>query len=110
MGNPSDVAGMLAGHWQPAGFSPSGEEWPSRAIFVSELGLRESAQGATVAQATLDGRLVVVITDPDGPKLYVAHTGPACPVRFDVTGKGGGRRDFSQYGMQFHIAAPRNAQ
>lgn len=110
MGNSPDVAGMLAGHWQQAGSAPSGEEWPSRAIFVSELGLRESAQGATMAQATLNGRLVVVVTYPDGSKLYVANTGPAYPVRFDVTGNAGGRRDFSQYGTQFHITVPSGAQ
>lgn len=37
---------------------------------------------------------------------YVANTGPAYPVRSDVTGNAGGRRDFNQYGTQFHIAAP----
>ena len=31
-------------------------------------------------------------------------------VRFDATGNGGGRRDFSQYGAYFHITAPKNAQ
>jgi hypothetical protein len=49
MGNTPDVANMMAGQWQRTGSAPSGEEWPSRAIFVSELGLRESAQDATVA-------------------------------------------------------------
>jgi hypothetical protein len=110
MGNTPDVANMMAGQWQRTGSAPSAEEWPSRAIFVSELGLRESAQDATVAQATLDGRRVVVITYPDGSKLYVASTGPAYPVRLDAAGNGGGRRDFSQYGTQFHITAPENAQ
>lgn len=110
MGNTPDVAGMMAGQWERTGSAPSGEEWPSRAIFVSELGLRESAQGATVTQARLDGRLVVVVTYPDGSKLYVANTGPAYPVRFDVTGNGGGRRNFSQYAAQFHVTAPENAQ
>jgi hypothetical protein len=110
MGNTPDVANMMAGQWQRTGSAPSGDEWPSRAIFVSELGLRESAQDATVTQATLDGRRVVVVTYPDGSRLYVANTGPAYPVRLDVTGNGGGRRDFSQYGTQFHITAPKNAQ
>jgi hypothetical protein len=41
---------------------------------------------------------------------YVANTGPAYPVWFDATGNGGGRRDFSQYGTQFHITASENAQ
>jgi hypothetical protein len=110
MGNTPDVANMMAGQWQRTGSAPSGEEWPSRAIFVSELGLRESAQDATVAQGTLDGRRVVVVTYPDGSRLYIANTGPAYPVRLDATGNGGGRRDFSQYGTQFHITAPENAQ
>lgn len=110
MGNTPDVAGMMAGQWQRTGSAPAADEWPSRAIFVSELGLRESAQDATVAQATLDGRRVVVVTYPDGSKLYVANTGPAYLVRFDATGNGGGRRDFMQYGGSFHITAPKNAQ
>lgn len=110
MGNTPDVAGMLAGQWQQAGSVLPGGAWPSRAIFVTELGLRESAEGATLAQATLDSRLVVVVTYPDGSKLYVANTGPAYPVRFNVTGNGGGQRDFSQYGTKFHITAPKNAQ
>lgn len=110
MGNTPDVANMMAGHWQRTGSAPSVDEWPSRAIFVSELGLRESAQDATVTQATLDGRRVVIVTYPDGSKLYVANTGPAYLVRLDATGNGGGRRDFSQYGTQFRITAPENAQ
>lgn len=106
MGNAPDVAGMMAGQWQQTGSAPSGQEWPSRAIFAGELGFRESAQDAAVAQATLGGRLVVVITYSDGSKLFVANTGPAYPVRFEVTGSAGGRRDFSQYGAQFHTSAP----
>lgn len=107
MGNAPDVAGMMAGQWQQTGSAPSRQEWPSRAIFASELGFRESGQDAAIAQATLGGRLVVVITYFDGSKLYVANTGPAYPVRFEVTGNAGGRRDFSQYGAQFHITAPK---
>jgi hypothetical protein len=110
MGNTRDVAEMMAGHWQRTGSAPSGNEWPSRAIFVGELGMREAAPDATVAQTVLDGHRVVVVTYDDGSKLYVANKGPAYPVRFDATGDGGGRRVFSQYGTQFHIAAPKNAQ
>jgi hypothetical protein len=110
MGNTSDVASMMAGEWQRTGSAPLGNEWPSRDIFVSELAMRESASDATVAQTTLNGRRVVVVTYDDGSKLYVANTGPAYPLRFDATGNGGGRRDFSQYGGSFHITAPKNAQ
>jgi hypothetical protein len=110
MGNTPDVANMMAGQWQRTGSAPSGNEWPSRDIFVSELAVRESAPDATVAQTTLNGRRVVVVTYDDGSKLYVANTGPAYPLRFDVTGNGGGRRDLSQYGGSFHITAPKNAQ
>ena len=110
MGNAPDVASMLAGHWQRTGSAPSGEEWPARAIFVSELGLRESAQDATVAQAALDGRRVVVVTYQDGSRLYVANAGPAYPVRFDAAGSGGGQRNFSEYGTQPHITAPESAR
>jgi hypothetical protein len=79
MGNAPDVAGMMAGQWQQTGSAPSGQEWPSRAIFVGELGFRESAQDAAVAQATLGGRLVVVITYSDGSKTLRRQHRPRLP-------------------------------
>ena len=38
-----------------------------------------------------------------------AATGPEYPLRFDVTGDTGGRRDFSGYGAALHIAVPSGA-
>jgi hypothetical protein len=43
-------------------------------------------------------------TSPAAPRPTAA--GPACPLRFDVTG---GQRDFSGYGAAVHIVAPAGA-
>ena len=51
----------------------------------------------------------MIITYQDGSELYVATTGPAYPLRFDVAGDTGGQRDFSDYGTAFHIVAPTDA-
>jgi hypothetical protein len=58
--------------------------------------------------ATLAGHKVVVVTYPDGSKLYVANTGPAYPLRFTDTGAVGSR-EFSEYGAAIHITAPPSA-
>jgi hypothetical protein len=60
---------------------------------------------AKVEQATLDGAKVVVLSQPNGSKLYVANTGPAYPVRIDDK-TSGTQLDFTQYGMDFQLAAP----
>ena len=63
-----------------------------------------------VRQATLNGRKVVVVTDQrTGGKIYVANTGPAYPLRLDFMGPHPQRLDFSDYGANFHITAPRTA-
>jgi hypothetical protein len=62
----------------------------------------------SVSQATLNGRKVVVVSDPEGGKLYVANTGPAYPLLVTVPG-GGKRISFSRYGANFHVPTPREA-
>jgi hypothetical protein len=108
MGNPPDAQGMLANKWVKSGSAKQMLTPFSLATFASELTAEEFAHGGTVTQSTLAGQKVVVVTYPDGSKLYVANTGPAYPLRFDATGSVGGRRDFNQYGATFHITAPPN--
>ena len=62
-----------------------------------------------MAQATLDGKQVVVVSLQDGSKLYVANTSVPYPLRGDFMGRAGGRIDFTQYGADFRITAPENA-
>jgi hypothetical protein len=62
-----------------------------------------------VEQTTLDGNKVVVISQKDGSKLYVANTGPPYPLRGEKRGANAGRTDFTEYGADFHITAPANA-
>jgi hypothetical protein len=109
MGNPPDTQGLLANKWVKSGSSTDMLTPFSRATFASELTAEELTHGGTVTQSALAGQKVIVATYPDGSKLYVASTGTAYPLRFDVAGSVGGRRDFSEYGTAFHITAPPNA-
>jgi hypothetical protein len=108
MGNPPDTQGLLANKWVKSGSARDMLTPFSLATFASELTAEEFTHGGTVAQSTLVGQNVVVVTYPDDSRLYVANTGPAYPLRFDAAGSVGGRRDFSQYGAAFHITAPPN--
>lgn len=110
MGNPAGTAGMMAGRWYKVSSAQAPGTTPlSLAFFTAELAAHATITRATVTPGTLAGRQVAVIAYPDGSKLYVAATGPAYPLRFDVTGDTGGRRDFSDYGAAVHIAAPGGA-
>ena len=73
-----------------------------------QLSRNESPVDPAVAQATLDGKQVVVVSLQDGSKLYVANTGATYPLRGDFKGRAGGRIDFTQYGADFRITAPEN--
>ena len=65
--------------------------------------------GAKVQQATVNGRKVVVVSWPDGSKLYVANTGPAYPLRAKFKGGYPAWVVFSEYNVPFDVAAPSNA-
>jgi hypothetical protein len=108
MGNPPDTQGLLANKWVKSGSARDMLTPFSLATFASELTAEEFTHGSTVAQSTLAGQNVVVVTYPDDSRLYVANTGPAYPLRFDAAGSVGGQRYFSQYGAAFHITAPPN--
>ena len=62
-----------------------------------------------VTQATLDGQQVVVLTQQNGSKLYVANSGRAYPLRGNYNGPAPGRIDFTEYGTDVRITAPENA-
>ena len=61
---------------------------------------------ATVEQDTVSGKPVVVITTKQDDRLYVADTGTPYPVRIVTAATG--PLDFSQFGANFHITAPRD--
>jgi len=109
MGNP-DTTGLPLHQWVTAGPARQMLTPFSLASLASELTAEESAHGGggTVTQSMLAGHKVVVVTYPDGSKLYVANVGTAYPLRFDDTGAVGSRT-FSQYGAAFHITAPPRA-
>ena len=63
---------------------------------------------ATVDQAVLNGSTVVVLSQQNGSRLYVANTGPTYPLRIEDKSSGA-QLDFSQYGEDFHLSAPSDA-
>lgn len=109
MGNP-DTASLRVNQWVRVGSARQTLTPFSLATLAFELTAEESAHGGagTVTQALLAGQKTVVVTYPDGSKLYVADVGTAYPLRFDGTGAVGSRT-FSQYGAAFHITAPPSA-
>lgn len=110
MGNPAGTVGMMAGRWFKVSSAQAPGTTPlSLAFFTAELSAHATMAGAVVTAGTLAGRQVAVVAYPDGSKLYVAATGRPYPLRFDVTGDTGGRRDFSDYGAALRIVAPGGA-
>jgi hypothetical protein len=108
MGNPPGAMSDYANTW--VRFNPGEMTAPVRlGDLAAELTTREYLPEGAARQATLNGQKVVVVTYPDGSELYVANTGPAYPLRLDIPGPAGGRRDFSQYGKDFNITAPKGA-
>lgn len=76
---------------------------------VAQLTRNDSPLAPKVERTTLDGRKVLVLSQRDGSKVYIANTGPAYPLRTEGKGRNTARIDFSEYGADFHITAPTNA-
>jgi hypothetical protein len=108
MGNP-DTQNLPVNKWVRSGSAEQMLTPFSLASLGSELTAEESAHGGagTVTRSVLAGKTVVVVSYPDGSKLYVANSGTAYPLRFDDTGAVGSR-GFSEYGAAFRITAPPN--
>jgi hypothetical protein len=81
----------------------------SLAELADQLVHDDSPVDPQVRQATLDGQQVVVLTQQNGSKLYVANTGRAYPLRGEYNGPAPGRIAFTEYGTDLRITAPKNA-
>jgi hypothetical protein len=81
----------------------------SLAELADQLVHDDSPVEPQVTQATLHGQQVVVLTQQNGSKLYVANTGRAYPLRGEYKGAAPGRITFTEYGTDFRITAPENA-
>jgi hypothetical protein len=109
-GAPAAVQRLAAGRWVKLSAKQGRWEGLSLDAFAGQLAINnDSPPEPTVQQMTLDGRKVVVISEQNGSRLYVANTGPAYPLRGDYKGVGAGRVDFTDYGADFHITPPRGA-
>jgi len=76
---------------------------------AAQLTKFDSPLETKVEQTTLDGAKVVVISQQNGSKLYVANTGTAYPLRGVIKGENAGQIDFTEYGASFDITAPPDA-
>lgn len=108
LGAPPEALPRLAGRWVKA--TPQQKDLAGFSLdsLAAALAKTDSLLVPTVEQTMLDGRQVVVISQQDGSKLYVANTGPAYPLRAENKGKDAGRFDLTEYGADFHITAPSN--
>jgi hypothetical protein len=109
LGIAPEMHSLGAGRWlKLAPPEASGLEGFSVDSFAQQLTVNESPLETEVEQTELDGRRVVVISNQDGSKLYVANTGPAYPIRGELKGANDGRIDFSEYDVDFQITAPQS--
>jgi hypothetical protein len=110
IGAPASVQRQAAGRWAKLSAQQASglEGLSSLDSFAAELTKNDSPLLPGVEQTTFEGTKVVVIGQQDGSKLYVANTGPALPLHAENKGKDAGRLDFTEYGTDFHIAAPSN--
>jgi hypothetical protein len=110
LGIPPEMQRLGAGRWLK--LSPqeaSGLEGFSLDSIAQQLTTSESPLETEVEQTELDGTRVVVISNQDGSKLYVANAEPAYPLRGEFKGANAGRIDFSEYDVDFQISAPQNS-
>ena len=80
----------------------------SLAEFAAQLAKNESPLDPHVARDTLGGKPVAVLTQRNGSKLYIANTGTAYPLHGDYKGEAPGRLDFSDFGVEVRITAPKH--
>jgi hypothetical protein len=104
---PPAVEGF-AGHWVKLRLGQVKLDAMSLDSLVSLVTDDAWRMASTVEQATLDGRKVVSLGRQDGSRLYVANTGPAYPVRIEDKSNGS-RVEFTEQGVDFHIATPGDA-
>jgi hypothetical protein len=109
LGVPPEMHGLGADRWlKLAPQEASGLEGFSLDSFAQQLTTNESPLETEVEQTELGDRRVVVISQENGSRLYIANTGPAYPIRGELKGANEGRIDFSEYGVDFQITAPEN--
>jgi hypothetical protein len=107
LGISAAVGSRVAGHWFKApGRQASGMAGFSLDSLAGGVGRNDTPLKSKVGTATLDGRKVLVVSQRNGAKLYVAATGPAFPLRTDEKAPGSGQVRFSEFGVDFRINAP----
>jgi hypothetical protein len=104
LGIPAASVQRVAGHWFKAPWrQPSGLAGFSLDSLAGGVGRNDTPLQPKVETVTLDGRKVLVLSQRNGAKLFVAATGAAFPLRTDEKA---GHVQFSEYGVDFHITAP----
>lgn len=108
---PAGVLDLMAGHWFKVG-SAQVSQMPVLTISALTTELSRhivSDSHAKVSTGTFAGQPVTIVSYRDGSRLYIAATGPARPLRLDLTGSDGGHFLFSGYGAPVTVTPPRGA-
>jgi hypothetical protein len=108
LGIPPEMHSLGADRWLKLAPQETSVEGFSLDSFAQQLTMNDTPLETEVEQTELDGKRVVVISQQDGSRLYIANTGPAYPIRGDLKGANEGRIDFSEYDVDFQITAPQN--
>ena len=110
-GGPTAAASKLANRWVKL---PASSGFESFTLSSIAKNFAEPSAGkkvnAEVKTDTLDGKDVVIASESDGTKLYVASTGKPYPLKLTGPSSGsGGTVTFSDFGKQQDIKAPAGA-
>jgi hypothetical protein len=108
MGATPANAAAVAGRWMKMSTNKFGGAPATVASLVADLTKNDSPLLPRVRRTTLGGRKVVVISQRDGSKMYVANVGRPYPLRVESARKEDGTLVLSEFGVPFHITAPSN--
>jgi hypothetical protein len=98
-----------AGHWVKLRSDQVTAPNFSLEFLIAQVTKNDWRLAPRLEQAMLDDKKVVVLTQQNGSKLYVANSGTAHPLRLEDKRPGEGRIDFTAYDTDFRITAPIDA-
>ena len=108
-GVPEDAASQLDGQWVSLPSEASDFQEFSLAQIVDDLRNPDSTVQEDVEEDELDGEDVVVVSQEDGSRLFVAADEPTYPLQLTSDGDQAGTLTLSRFGEEEEISAPEDA-
>lgn len=99
----------LAGKWIKSSGKTSNTSSLTLQALAASINTDDSPLRTGVEHGTVDGKKALVLTQQDGSKMYVADAKSPVPLRLVNAGKSKGSLNFSDYGTDHKIAAPKGA-